>query len=109
MCLSRAMASGTRQHMWIRIQSSVGKGCVNRLEDIATIQELLNLTLRPSENRLVVDGSLGPKTIAAIETFQARVAKLPKPDGRVDPSGRTFVALINSTQVAVSRLTQFPT
>ena len=92
----------------IKIQLSVGNGGVNRVEDVATIQELFNLIAPVHGNHLVVDGFLGPKTIVAIETFQTRVVTLPKPDGRVDPSGRTFAALIHSAGPALSRLTQLP-
>lgn len=77
------------------ITASVGKGGVNRPDDVRTVQQLINdnlgkLTpLRP----LDVDGRIGPQTIGAIEEFQRRVVRLIPPDGRVDPNGKTLSAL----------------
>lgn len=74
---------------------SVGKGGVNRSTDVKTVQELLNdnigrLTpLRP----LTTDGRIGPATQGAIDEFQRRVVKMPFPDGRVDPGGKTLAKL----------------
>ena len=92
----------------ISIASSVGKGGSNRVEDVAAVQELLNMSASLPAGRVTVDGSIGPKTIGAIEAFQARVVKLRHPDGRVDPAGRTFVALANSALPALARLTRLP-
>ena len=92
----------------IRIASSVGKGGSNRVEDVATVQELLNMSASQPASRVSVDGSIGPTTIGAIEAFQARVVKLQHPDGRIDPAGHTFVALANSAWPSVSRLTTLP-
>lgn len=75
------------------ISASVGRGGVNRPQDVRTVQELLNkhipIPLRP----VPVNGVAGGETITAIEEFQRRVVKLPAPDGRVDPGGRTLQAL----------------
>src|SRR5206468_11240745 len=43
-----------------------------------------------------------------VGTVASSVVTLPKPDGRVDPSGRTFAALIHSAGPGLSRLTQLP-
>jgi hypothetical protein len=92
----------------LKIQSSVGKGATNRAEDVATVQQLLNLGAPPNGTRLLVDGAIGAKTFAAIETFQKSVVKLPKPDGRVDPAGRTLTVLNQTAGPVVSKLTSLP-
>jgi hypothetical protein len=77
------------------ISGSVGKGGVNRLDDVKTVQTLLNqkiaelMPLMP----VIVTGNCDGQTILMIEEFQRRVLHLPKPDGRVDPNGRTIAAL----------------
>lgn len=77
------------------IQASVGRGGRNRFEDVATVQTLLNdsvyllIPLAPLEP----DGTVGQMTIGAIEEFQRRVMRLRRPDGRVDPAGRTMQTL----------------
>jgi hypothetical protein len=95
------------------ITQSVGRGGINLPQDVRTIQELINnhigkLTpLRP----LTVDSRIGPNTIAAIEEFQRRVVNLARPDGRVDPGGRTLQALNAGGQApvtAVTALVQLP-
>lgn len=70
-------------------------------QDIGVVQRLLNqnLHLLPGTARLSVDKSLGKepkksKTVAAIIAFQSKVVKMTKPDGRVDPNGKTLRALI---------------
>jgi hypothetical protein len=92
----------------LKIQLSVGKGATNRTEDVSTVQQLLNLSAPPNGTRLVVDGAIGAKTIAAIEAFQKSVVKLPNPDGRVDPGGRTLAMLNQTAGPAVSKLTSLP-
>lgn len=42
---------------------------------------------------LTVDGIVGSATIRAIETFQSKAAGMKRPDGRVDPGGRTMTKL----------------
>ena len=76
------------------IVGSVGSGGINGTKDTMTIQYLLNCVPQSKGGpmvELVVDGILGPKTIAAIKAFQK--ANLPFADGRVDPGKQTFVAL----------------
>jgi peptidoglycan hydrolase-like protein with peptidoglycan-binding domain len=75
------------------IRASVGRGGSNRFEDVRLVQELLNKHVHPPMQPLTVDGIVGPKTIAAIEAFQKRVLSMSPPDGRVDPDGRTLIAL----------------
>ena len=78
------------------ISASVGQGGINNKQDVITIQNLLNT----KGHKLVVDGSCGPKTIAAITAFQKDIVKLTKPDGRVDVNGKTWKALIASNTTA---------
>lgn len=74
------------------ISSSVGRGGVNNPEDVKTVQALLNQKLQPSPN-LEEDGVIGAHTLDAIMTFQSLVLHFVRPDGRVDPNGKTFNAL----------------
>jgi peptidoglycan hydrolase-like protein with peptidoglycan-binding domain len=77
----------------VSISGSVGRNGMNRLQDVRLIQELLNRHKQPTAQPLKVDGLVGPRTIAAIEDFQRRVVRMARPDGRVDPGGRTLAAL----------------
>lgn len=79
--------------MAISIRGSVGRGGTNRVEDVRVVQELLNKHIRPPTPPLAVDGSVGPQTVGAIESFQRRVLSMTHPDGRVDPGGSTLAAL----------------
>lgn len=73
---------------------------MNRFEDVATVQTLLNdnmhqlAPLRPIEP----DGRIGPVTIGVIESFQERAVGLTRPDGRVDPGGRTIRTLLRGAR-----------
>ena len=77
------------------ITQSVGRNGTNRKDDVKTVQELINLSIKklPALKPLTVDGDVGPLTIAAIEEFQHRVVGMAMPDGRVDPGGRTLSML----------------
>jgi len=69
----------------------VGIGGANRREDVRQVQERLNgFAARLEIEPLKVDGDCGPKTRAAILAFQSDVVGLEAPDGRVDPTGRTW-------------------
>jgi peptidoglycan hydrolase-like protein with peptidoglycan-binding domain len=70
------------------ISASVGKGAVNKEEDVQTIQELLN------ENgySLEADGKIGNKTISAIKRFQGRLGM--RADGVVSPGKNTMKGLL---------------
>lgn len=76
------------------IAASVGVGGTNASADVKRVQELLN-RFDPADGgpmpRLVVDGYIGPKTVAAINKFQT--AHFGWQDGRVDPGGPTIVEL----------------
>ncbi|MCX4242219.1 T6SS effector amidase Tae4 family protein [Paraliomyxa miuraensis] len=68
---------------------SVGEGGRNDRDDVELVQQLLaDNGIDPGS----IDGVCGPKTIAALRKFQARF--LSRPDGRVDPDGRTFRELL---------------
>jgi hypothetical protein len=78
----------------------VGRKGTNSKADARIIQLLINRkmdSLKPLA-KLKVDGLVGSKTIEAIELFQDKVVKLKKPDGRVDPGGKTFKALASHFQ-----------
>ena len=76
------------------LSGSVGRNGTNRAPDVRLVQRLLNdVRVRTSQPRLVVDGIVGPKTIAAIELYQ-RTNNLVT-DGRADVSGKTIKGLMN--------------
>lgn len=71
------------------LSGSVGRGGVNQPADVLAVQDRLALRgVDPGP----VDGVVGSKTIAAIEAFQAGF--MARPDGRVDPAGRTWQELL---------------
>ena len=71
------------------ISASVGHRGKNDKEDTKIIQKLLN----DNGASLTVDGLCGKGTINAIGKFQRDKMGVKKPDGRVDPDGRTWNAL----------------
>ncbi len=75
--------------MSVRIMDSVGRGGKNGKRDTRKIQKALNEVYTVWQ--LVVDGDCGAKTIRRIERFQRRFMR--KPDGRIDPGGRTLKKL----------------
>jgi hypothetical protein len=77
------------------LTSSVGRGGENRPEDVRVVQDLLNKCGNPPSPPLAVSGAIDPRTVAAIAAFQKTV--MHTPDGRVDPGGKTFAALIRAT------------
>ncbi len=73
----------------VELAASVGRGGENRPDDVKLVQRLLtDRGLLPGR----VDGIAGERTIAAITQFQSRFLR--KPDGRVDPNGRTWRELL---------------
>lgn len=80
--------------MSLGINAPVGQGAMarNQPQDVKNVQQLINDRLSTG-TKLVVDGKCGPKTIGAILAFQKNPMRLPMPDGRVDPRGRTIAAL----------------
>ena len=77
----------------INISKSVGSGGYNQLEDVMAVQRQINGQMNPPRVWLDVDGKAGKKTSAAIRDFQRSVLGFKSPDGRVDPGGKTLMAL----------------
>ena len=73
------------------IDESVGAGGKNNERDVIVVQQLL---LHRGFDPGPIDGVVGRKTIAAIKELQSGF--LSRPDGRVDPDGRTFQELLGS-------------
>ena len=77
------------------ISASVGKGGVNNKADVTTVQHLLNAHVAAlGLPRLDEDGRIGDNTIKAIAAYQQRVLGSANPDGRIDPGGGTWKALV---------------
>jgi len=74
---------------------AVGRGCANSRSDVKTVQCLLNFNASrgPVVTPLGADGSCGPATLSGIESFQRRVMRMPRPDGRVPPGSVTLKSL----------------
>ncbi|MFO1370778.1 MAG: M15 family metallopeptidase [Marinagarivorans sp.] len=79
------------------ISASVGDQGKNQKSDVLYVQQLLNKHPfskgKTGDMPLKEDGACGKKTIAAIRQFQAEVVGLAKPDGRIDPGGKSIKAL----------------
>lgn len=76
------------------IGKSVGKGAVNLPADVATVRQLLAGFVERSGKPPLGAGPMDQPTIDAITRFQAEVVKMAKPDGCVDPNGKTIAALL---------------
>ncbi|MGH9861117.1 MAG: peptidoglycan-binding domain-containing protein, partial [Candidatus Acidiferrales bacterium] len=74
------------------ITASVGKGGLNRPQDVRIIQALLNMCRWHIgiASPWAMDGKIGRKTIAAIGAFQRAVSGATQPDCRVDCGGITL-------------------
>ncbi len=80
------------------ISASVGLKGINHSIDVTFIQKLLNAQKIPGETiPLKVDGKIGQKTISRIKVFQKKILHMIKPDGRIDPNGRTIKKLLASS------------
>jgi peptidoglycan L-alanyl-D-glutamate endopeptidase CwlK len=77
----------------VNINQSVGRGGINQIRDVWAVQSQLNAQMPASMTRLVIDGNAGTATVAAIRNFQKLVVGVRTPDGRVDPGGKTLIAL----------------
>jgi hypothetical protein len=83
-----------REGQMTSISASVGRGGVNKTEDVTKVQQLLAPhVLALGRPPLDVDGDYGENTRIAIRLYQQRVVGLSNPDGRVDPGGRTWQSL----------------
>lgn len=75
------------------ITKSVGKSGANEKKDVLFVQTSLNAHTKfhkASITPLKQDGLCGPQTIAGIRTFQKDYVGMIRPDGRVDPNGKTL-------------------
>jgi len=106
---SRRTVPARPGQLWIN--ESVGRGGVNRADDVRRIQHVLNRAASRlaaawgghlSFELLREDGFAGTRTIAAIELFQRLVFGRGAADGRVDPRGLTLRALNEATRGPVS-------
>lgn len=84
------------------IASGVGRKATNRRADVIRIQQLLNLNADKCglTQCLAETGFVSDVMIQAIETFQSSVVRLPRPDGKVDPGGRTLRRLEEAERAA---------
>lgn len=75
------------------VTKSVGKAGANEKSDVLFVQSSLNAYTKfhkASITQLKEDGLCGLKTINAINVFQRDYVGMHKPDGRIDPNGRTL-------------------
>lgn len=79
----------------VTLSESVGLDGKNLPQDSKAVQQLLNENRNriPGAREIRIDGVIGPRTIGLIWDFQVNVLKFIKPDGRVDPGGKTIKAL----------------
>jgi peptidoglycan hydrolase-like protein with peptidoglycan-binding domain len=80
------------------IFAPVGRGGKNKISDAKVVQQLLNqYRISANTTQLKVDGIIGPRTIARIEVFQKSILHITRPDGCVDPNGKTITALLKNS------------
>lgn len=78
----------------LRISASVGKDGKNHKKDTKLIQAFLNVYARSKKlPELTITGICSEDTVHSITQFQKDYIKSAKPDGRVDPGGRSFRGL----------------
>ncbi|SET62833.1 peptidoglycan L-alanyl-D-glutamate endopeptidase CwlK [Nitrosomonas marina] len=77
----------------IFIEKSVGKNGINQPFDVEIIKKQLNAQMPVSYSRLMINGTCDSNTIDTIIDFQKKVLGFRQPDGRVDPNGKTLLAL----------------
>ena len=81
-------------NMSIPIRMSVGAGkAPNHKQDIEVVQSLLNRhvhELTPKRMPLPITGMCGISMVEMIKDFQKQVVGFHRPDGRVDPTGKTL-------------------
>jgi GH24 family phage-related lysozyme (muramidase) len=82
-----------------KIQGSVGRAAVNAPDDVRLIQHLLNQwrVSYARSARIEESGRADDETIRRIRSFQSLVVGMRHPDGKVDPDGRTFHALVEGS------------
>lgn len=88
----------------IRLTGSVGRNGRNAPADVTTVQKLLaSFERKQSGLPLGEDGRVTELLLTSIVNFQRLVAKIPYPDGRIDPNGATLRALIAYNAPPVSK------
>lgn len=89
------------------LSRAVGRGVDKPLKrDVLLVQQRLNWHRPMMLPRIAEDGGQGDETFTAIDEFQARVLKMSHPDGRVDPGGRTWLALDEPAPAGPPRLSE---
>lgn len=90
------------QGLPVAIKASVGTPgkAINNPADVQAIQHLFNLIAPKSGASLVVDGKSGPLLVQRISDYQVSRLKAVKPDGIIDPAGRTFNSLLEDASKA---------
>ena len=76
------------------LAAPVGPGCANRVEDVRTVQRLLEHAV-PGE-QLRADGVWGPRTAAALRKFREIRGEIERDSGQVQAHGKTLAALVAS-------------
>jgi hypothetical protein len=84
------------------IRAAVGAPpATNRPDDVRVVQDLLSRVEPALTSRPPVTGNLDQVTLDAIREFQRRF--MDRPDGRVDPNGRTLMHLNNGSSSRYSQ------
>lgn len=89
----------------IYISSSVGRGGKNQEVHVSTVQARLNELMGNKRQSLKVDGVCGKKTKKMIADFQVSVLRFTWPDSRVDPNGKTIIAMNSQISATIWRST----
>jgi len=77
------------------LSGSVGKGGANNPTDVKIVKALLNVYRRSNDQPVLpMDTAAGDTLATHIESFQKEKLNSPKPDGRVDPGGKTLTGLL---------------
>lgn len=92
----------------IGITGSVGRWGKNDQLDVVAVQTRLNELMGGSRTNLVPDGISGRKTRGMIADFQISVVGFRKPDSRVDPAGRTIIAMNDPNSASVWQRMSIP-
>lgn len=75
------------------LSGSVGHGGKNFPDDVRLVQTLLNEHLPIPARPVQVNGRVDQHLIGVITHYQRQTVGMARPDGRIDPGGRTFQAL----------------
>lgn len=92
----------------IGLMGSVGHNGRNDTLDVTNVQDRLNELMGDSRKPLVVDGQSGSKTRGMIADFQISVVGFQRPDSRVDPIGKTIIALNDPNSASIWQRMSIP-